>query len=123
MGNLPYLDLKDPEFSTRGAEVVAARKAHWCAETPFGLAVLRYRQVGKILRDRRFRQGSHNWPDTVGIEGRFADFWRDSVIGREGEAHQKLRALAVPALSEDYVLSLVPAFDEIARDLCADLRG
>lgn len=122
MGNLPYLDLKDPEFSTRGAEVVAARKAHWCAETPFGLAVLRYRQVGKILRDRRFRQGSHNWPDTVGIEGRFADFWRDSVIGREGEAHQKLRALAVPALSEEYVLSLVPAFDEIARDLCADLR-
>ncbi|WP_428512828.1 cytochrome P450 [Roseovarius sp.] len=121
MGNLPYLDLKDPGFSTRSPEVVAAREAHWCAETPFGLAVLRYRQVGKILRDRRFRQGSHNWPETVGIEGRFADFWRDSVIGREGDAHQKLRALAVPALSEDYVLSLVPAFDEIARDLCAGL--
>ena len=121
-GALPYLDLADPGFSTRGAEVLAARDQHWCADTPFGLAVLRYRQVGKILRDRRFRQGSHNWPDTVGIEGQFAEFWRASVIGREGEAHRKLRALAVPALSEEYVLSLVPAFDEIARDLCAGLR-
>lgn len=122
MTALPYLDLTNPEFSTRGPEVLAARDENWCAETPFGLAVLRYREVGRILRDRRFRQGSHNWPDTVGIEGAFADFWRDSVIGREGADHQKLRALAVPALSEEYVLSLKPAFDEIARDLCAGLR-
>ncbi|MFN3209822.1 MAG: cytochrome P450 [Roseovarius sp.] len=123
MGDLPYLNLSDPAFSTRGPEVLAARDAHWCAETPFGLAVLRYRQAGLILRDRvRFRQGSHAWPDTVGITGTFADFWRESVIGREGEAHQKLRALAVPALSDDYVLSLKPAFDEIARDLCETLR-
>ncbi|MEL7258000.1 MAG: cytochrome P450 [Pseudomonadota bacterium] len=119
---LPYLDLADPGLSTRGPEVLAARDMHWCAETPFGLAVLRYRQVGKILRDRRFRQGSHNWPDTVGIEGPFADFWRASVIGREGEEHQKLRALAIPALSEAYVLSLKSAFDEIAEDLCNKLR-
>ena len=122
MVQLPYLDLADPNVSTRGPLVEAARDAHWCAETPFGLAVLRYRQVGKILRDRRFRQGSHNWPDTVGISGAFADFWRASVIGREGEEHQKLRALAVPALSDDYVLSLKPAFDEIAQDLCDTLR-
>lgn len=121
-GSLPYLDLADPRFSTRGPEVLAARDRNWCAETPFGLAVLRYREVGKILRDRRFRQGSHNWPDTVGIEGTFADFWRNSVIGREGDEHRKLRALAVPALSEDYVLSLVPAFNEIANALCNTLR-
>lgn len=119
---LPYLDLADPAFSTRGPEVLAARDANWCAETPFGLAVLRWREVGIILRDRRFRQGSHNWPDTVGIEGPFAEFWKNSVIGHEGASHQRLRALAIPALSEDYVLGLVPAFDQIAADLCADLR-
>ncbi len=122
MTGLPYLDLADPNVSTRGPEVLAARASHWCAKTPFGLAVLRYRQVGQILRDRRFRQGSYNWPDTVGIEGPFAEFWRASVIGREGPEHQKLRALAIPALSEDYVLSLKPQFDEIAADLCAKLR-
>ena len=120
--DLPFLDLSDPAFSTRGAEMRAARAAHWCARTPYGLAVLRYHEVGRILRDRRFRQGSHNWPDTVGISGAFADFWRDSVIGREGAAHRRLRALAVPALREEDVLALKPAFDEIARDLCATLR-
>ncbi|GAB4284012.1 MAG: cytochrome P450 [Roseovarius sp.] len=120
--DLPWLDLADPAFSTRGPEVIAAREAHWCARTPYGLAVLRYAQVGRILRDRRFRQGSHNWPDIVGIRGPFAEFWRNSVIAREGEAHRRLRALAVPALSDDYVLSLKPAFDAIARDLCAKLR-
>ncbi len=122
VSKLPYLDLSDPEFSTRGPDVLAARDAGWCAETPYGLAVLRWREVGKILRDRRFRQGSHNWPGTVGISGPFADFWRQSVIGQEGNAHQRLRALAVPALSEDYVLSLKPAFLQIARDICATLR-
>lgn len=121
-GALPYLDLADPAFSTRGPEVLAARDASWCAETPYGLAVLRYREVGMILRDRRFRQGSHNWPETVGISGPFADFWRQSVIGQEGAVHDRLRALAVPALSEEYVLGLAPAFLQIARDLCSELR-
>lgn len=118
---LPFLDLTDPGFSTRGAQVLAARDAGWCAATPYGLAVLRYREVGRILRDRRFRQGSHNWPDSVGISGPFADFWRQSVIGQEGAAHRRMRALAVPALSEDYVLGLAPAFLQAARDLCAGL--
>lgn len=122
MQALPYLELSDPGFSTRGPEVRAARDAGWCARTPFGLAVLRHAQAGRILRDRRFRQGSHNWPDIVEIEGPFAEFWKSSVIGREGDAHKKLRALAVPALSEDFVLGLVPAFDAIASALCDDLR-
>lgn len=123
MDGLPYLDFDDPAFSTRGPDVLAARAQSWCARTPFGIAVLRYTHVGKILRDRRFRQGSHNWPQTVGIEGPFAEFWKNSVIGREGADHQKLRALAVPAMSEDFVLSLKPTFDEIAQDLCTALRG
>lgn len=119
---LPYLDLADPAFSTRGPEVLAARKAHWCAVTPYGLAVLRHREVGLILRDRRFRQGSHSWPDTVGIKGAFAEFWRQSVIGQEGPAHRRMRALALPALSEDYVRGLAPSFARSARALCAQLR-
>jgi cytochrome P450 len=121
--SLPFINLADPAVSTRGPEVLAARDETWCAQTPFGLAVLRHREVGQILRDRRFRQGSHAWPDTVGIKGPFADFWRNSVIGREGDEHRKLRALAVPALSKDYVLSLKPAFTEIAFSLCDTLRG
>ena len=121
-GPQPYLDLADLGFSTRSPAVMAARDANWCARTPYGLAVLRYREAGQILRDRRFRQGSYNWPDTMGLEGPFADFWKASVIGHEGRVHQRMRALAVPALSEDYVTSLIPAFDDIARTLCQNLR-
>lgn len=119
---LPFLDLSDRGFSTRGPDVRAARAAGWCAQTPYGLAVLRYREVGQILRDRRFRQGSHNWPDIMEFSGKFADFWRQSVIGREGETHKRLRALAVPALSEDYINSLIPQFHSIAKALCDNMR-
>lgn len=119
---LPFLDISDPAFSTRGPEVAAARAASWCARTPYGLAVLRWHEVGRILRDRRFRQGSHAWPDAVGISGPFAEFWRASVIGQEGAAHRRMRDLAVPALSEDFVLGLRPVFDTIATELCENLR-
>ena len=119
----PFLDLADPAFSTRSAAVRAARDAHWCAETPYGLAVLRWREVGLLLRDRRLRQGSHAWPAKTGLAGPFADFWSRSVIGREGAHHQRLRNLIAPVLTEEYVAGFVPVFDRIAADLCAGLRN
>ena len=117
MDDLPYLDVTAPGFSTRSPEVLAAREMSWCARTPFGLAVLRHRHSGMILRDRRFRQGSHAWPDAVGLSGSFADFWRRSLIGQEGAAHQVLRRIAQAALSNDFVLSLCDAFEAEAEAL------
>ena len=111
------LDLADPAFSTRSAEVRAAREAHWCARTPYGLAVLRYREVGMLLRDRRLRQGSHAWPVTNGLTGPFARFWMRSVISREGADHRRLRDMVVPVLSEAFIEGLRPTFQSIADDL------
>ncbi|MEM7506050.1 MAG: cytochrome P450 [Pseudomonadota bacterium] len=119
--NLPFLDLASTAFSTRGPEVVAARDAHWCARTPFGLAVLRHREVGQLLRDRRLRQGSYAWPEKTGLQGSFAEFWKRSVISQEGETHRQLRALALPALAPEFVTALTPRFDEIAEDLASGL--
>ena len=119
----PFLDFADPGFSTRSEAVRTARAAHWCAETPYGLAVLRWREVGLLLRDRRLRQGSHAWPDKTGLQGPFAAFWKRSVIGREGAPHQRLRNIIAPVLTEEYVASFVPVFDRIAEDLCAALRS
>lgn len=119
---LPFLDLADPGFSTRSAAVAAAREASWCARTPYGLAVLRWRETGALLRDRRLRQGSWSWPERHGMSGPFAEFWKRCVIGVEGEAHRRLRDLAVPVLSEDYIAGMVPAFDAIAESLVDDLR-
>ncbi len=118
---LPYLDLTDPGFSTRGAEVLAARARHWCARTPYGLAVLRHRQAGQLLRDRRLRQGSYAWPGAQGLKGSFTDFWTSSVIAQEGDAHKRLRMLAVPVLAAEFVDSLGPEFDAIAAELAMDI--
>jgi len=121
--SLPDLDLSDPGFSTRSSEMKAARAAHWCARTPYGLAVLRHREVGMLLRDRRLRQGSYAWPDKHGLEGSFADFWKRSVISREGAGHRALRDVCVPVLSEGFIAGLVPTFDRIAGDLCTDFAS
>ena len=119
MDDLPFLDLNAPTFSTRSEAVRAARAAHWCARTPYGVAVLRYRQAGKILRDRRFRQGSFAWPKTIGLRGSFADFWSRSIIALEGAPHKALRHVAQSALSEAFILSLCPQFEANAEQLLA----
>lgn len=118
---LPFLDLTDPGFSTRSPAVQNARSTHWCARTPFGLAVLRHKQAGLVLRDRRFRQGSHDWPRKVQLAGAFADFWKRSIISQEGDLHKQQRRAAQQALSEDFILGLCDEFDRIAEDLVGNL--
>ncbi|MDJ0613415.1 MAG: cytochrome P450 [Rhizobiaceae bacterium] len=121
-GGLPFLDFQAPGFSTRSKEVLEARNNHWCAKTPFGYAVLRHREVGLLLRDKRLRQGSYAWPETNGLEGSFAEFWSRSIISTEGATHKQLRAIAMPALAPEFIESLRPVFDEISRELTSQLR-
>lgn len=111
---LCLLDTASPTFSTRSDEVLAARDAHWCARSPYGLVVLRHREAGQLLRDRRLRQGSHAWPDHHDLQGSFAAFWKRSVIGQEGAHHRLLRRLANEALSPGFAQGLKPAFDAVA---------
>ncbi len=119
---LPFLDLASADFSTRSDTVSEARDQNWCARTPFGLAVLRHREVGLLLRDKRLRQGSYAWPDIHGLEGSFAEFWKRSIISTTGETHKILRNIAVPALHLDFIDSLRPGFSKIADKLCLELK-
>jgi len=120
--SLPFLDLSNPEFSTRSSGVRVARDAAWCAQTPLGIAVLRHREAGQILRDRRFRQGSHAWPDTIGLTGSFAEFWKRSVISLEGDEHAALRNLAQTALAPEHIHALEPVFTQVAETICHALQ-
>ena len=119
--DLPFLDLTAPGFSTRGPEVLAARSRHALARTPFGIAVLRHDTAGRVLRDRRCRQGSHGWPEKVGLKGSFAAFWQRSIISQEGSTHKLQRRLAQSALATDDIRALGPAFEGIAERLVAAL--
>ncbi|MEM8792929.1 MAG: cytochrome P450 [Pseudomonadota bacterium] len=117
MSNAPFLDLADPGFSTRSSEVHAARRKSWYARTPYGIAILRHREAGLLLRDRRLRQGSHAWPRVTGLEGSFARFWTNSVIAQEGARHKHLRGLFQRAIRPEHIAEMTPAFEEIASDL------
>jgi cytochrome P450 len=115
--DVPFLKLSDPSFSIRSQEVREARERSWYARTPYGIAVLRYEDVGKMLRDPRLRQGSHAWPAHNQATGKFADWWLRMLLNRVGDDHARLRRLANPAFSPKLIASLQPIFAELANDI------
>jgi len=114
----PYLDIADPNISVRSPAARAAREQSWYARTPYGLAILRYREMGKLLIHRSLRQGSHAWPDHNGVPtGRFADWWKTSILVTEGPDHKRLRRIVNPAFTPDAVAGMMPDFERITTDL------
>ena len=115
---VPFLDVADPAFSVRSAEVRRAREAGWYARTSYGLAVLRHDQVARLIRHPGLRQGSRLWPAHHGVtSGPFADWWASWVLNQEGEDHQRLRRLLNPAFSRRIIDRLQPRFEALAADL------
>jgi cytochrome P450 len=120
----PFFDVADPAFSVSSAEVRRAREAGWCARTSYGLAVLRYDQVSRLIRHPALRQGSRRWPAHHGITtGPFADWWSSWVLNMEGEAHQRMRRLLSPAFSRRIVEALRPRFRDVADELADSLAA
>ncbi|MBD3787242.1 MAG: cytochrome P450 [Sphingomonadales bacterium] len=115
--DLPYLDVTAPGFSIRAPEVMAARDASWAARTPYGLAVLRYDDVQKLLRHPKLRQGSYRWPALNGVTGVFARWWEAMLLSQEGETHARLRRMANPAFSPKLITDLRPKFEALANRL------
>ncbi|SDI06240.1 cytochrome P450 [Pseudomonas panipatensis] len=113
----PYLDVSDPAFSIRSAEVMQAREQSWFARTPYGIAVLRYAEVNQLIRDQRLRQGSYAWPAHNNATGSFADWWMRMLLSQEGADHSRLRRLANPAFAPKLVKKLMPDFQQIADEL------
>ena len=70
-----FIDFSEPGFSTKSKVVKEARSKYWYARTPLGLAILTHEHVGRLLRDRRLRQGSYAWPKSQNATGSFAEFW------------------------------------------------
>ena len=98
--DIPFLNLSDPNFSIRSAEVREARERSWYARTPYGLAVLRHDEMGRLLTHPSLRQGSHNWPALSGVPSSlFGKWWTNTILVTEGEDHARLRRAAMPAFS------------------------
>ncbi|MFI6359000.1 cytochrome P450 [Streptomyces sp. NPDC050743] len=119
----PYFDVADPNFSIKSAAVHEARERSWYARTNYGLAVLRYEEVSRLLKHPKLRQGSAAWPAHNGItEGPFADWWASWVLNKEGEEHHRLRRLMNPAFSPKLIGALVPRFQALAAELIDGFR-
>ena len=120
-GEAPYLDLSDPAFAIDSEQVAEARERSWYARTNYGLAVLRYDEVGRLLKDRRLRQGSWAWPALNGVEsGPLVEWWNRSLLNLEGDDHRRLRRLLNPAFTPGLVNGLAPRFGELATELIDD---
>jgi len=119
----PFLDLANPNFSTRSDAVRQAREKSWFARTPYGMAVLRHVEVGVLLRDARLRQGSYKWPAHNNASGIFADWWSRMVLNRVGADHARLRRLANPAFAPKVVNPLKPKFEALAAELFGNFAG
>ncbi|MBF9033479.1 cytochrome P450 [Rhodobacterales bacterium HKCCE2091] len=124
LDDAPYLDVANPDFSLRSAPVRKARDESWFARTPYGLAVLRHKEMGELLTHKSLIQGSQNWPELNGVtSGVFHDWWNRSILVTEGEDHWRLRRLVNPAFSPKVVKALMPDFERIANDLADGFVG
>jgi len=114
----PYFDIESPDFAIKSEPVYAARERSWYARTSYGLAVLRYDEMSRLLKHPKLRQGSVAWPAHNGItEGPFAQWWASWVLNKEGEEHHRLRRLMNPAFSPRLIGGLVPRFQALANEL------
>ena len=108
---VPFLDVTAPGFSITSAEVHEAREQSWYARTPYGIAVLRYDEMNRLIKHPKLRQGSVAWPAHNGItEGPFARWWASWLLNKEGDEHHRLRRLMNPAFSPKLIESLVLRF-------------
>lgn len=115
---VPSLDVADPSFAITSAEVHAAREQSWYARTPYGLAVLRYDEMSRLIKHPKLRQGSVAWPAHNGVtEGPFARWWASWILNKEGAEHHRLRRLMNPAFSPKLIGGLVPRFQALAAEL------
>jgi cytochrome P450 len=119
----PYFDIESPGFAIKSAQVWEARERCWYARTSYGLAVLRYDEMSRLLKHPKLRQGSVAWPAHNGItQGPFADWWASWVLNKEGEEHHRLRRLMNPAFSPRLIGGLVPRFQALANELVDNFR-
>lgn len=114
----PALDVADPAFSITGPDVHRARELSWYATTQYGIAVLRYDEMSRLIKSPKLRQGSVAWPAHNGVtEGPFARWWASWILNKEGAEHHRLRRLMNPAFSPRLIGSLVPRFQALADEL------
>jgi cytochrome P450 len=112
------LNILDPAFRVHSPQTAEAARQHWCAQTPLGIAVLRYEDCLAMLKDRRLRQVGIDHLVAQGVTGGpLFEMWRRVVLSMEGPDHSRLRRLLSPAFSTAAIKRLRPRMQEIVHGL------
>ncbi|HVE25937.1 MAG TPA: cytochrome P450 [Sporichthya sp.] len=120
---LPYLDYFDAGVAADPeAAVIALAEQDWIARTPFGIAVLRYDECFRLLRDQRLSA-----PPDFGLKehgvtgGRAQNAMANVLMVMQGEEHRRVRALVAPALSRSNADRLRPQIRAFVADALSDV--
>ena len=117
-------DMGASTFDTTSSQVHAAREERWFVETTWGWAVLRYAEATALLRDRRFRQGNARWPEQNGVpDGPLPRWWSETLLSLEGEDHDRVRRLLLPAFKRSAIEAMRPGFTALAEELLDDVEA
>jgi cytochrome P450 len=112
------LNILDPAFRVHSPQTAEAARRFWCAQTPLGIAVLRYEDCQAMLKDRRLRQVGIDHLLAQGVtSGPLFEMWRRFVLNVEGPDHGRLRRLFGPAFSTAAVDRLRPRMREVVHGL------
>lgn len=121
---VPYLDISSPDFAMSSEQVRDAREQCWYANTNYGVAVLRYKEVTDLLKHQSLNQGSAKWPEHHGVHsGIFYEWWSKNLLVLEGEEHHRIRRLLNPAFSPRAAEQLKPQFADIADELIEEMKA
>jgi hypothetical protein len=70
-----------------------AREQSWYARTSYGIAVLHYDEVSRLIKDPCLGGGLRNWPAANEVSGRWAQCWTSVIARHEDADHARLRRL------------------------------
>lgn len=121
-GDIPFLDIIDPDFDFHAPEVVAAQAKSWCAESTIGLLILRYAEAHALFRDQRLISNGERYMEMNGVtEGPIYDWFVPMISNQVGEDHRRLRGLVSKAFTPRMISGLRPFIRTRAQRLAEQI--
>ena len=115
---LPEIDLFGVDRWASREALEAARDQHWLARNPVGYVVMHHADVVAVLGDRRFHSAVGMAAQMSGvIDEEFSARQQRSILGMEGDEHQRIRRLVSPAFTPKGADRLRPFMREVVGEL------
>ena len=115
---LPEIDLFGFDRWDARVALEAAGEQHWLARNPVGYVVMRHADVVAILGDRRFHSAVGMAAQMSGvIDEEFSERQQRSILGMEGDEHQRIRRLVSPAFTPKRADRLRPFMRQVIGEL------